>query len=69
LPKRTAFWDFDIVAGYRFPKRNAKMKLIMKSILNEKFDYHGAGDHVDQRATPETLSDCPPYYPMKWLFD
>jgi tetratricopeptide (TPR) repeat protein len=61
LEDREDFWNFDIVTGYRFPNRYGKIELILKNLLNEKFDYYDAGYHVDEIATPQ-------YWPDRQVF-
>jgi tetratricopeptide (TPR) repeat protein len=58
---REDFWNFDVVTGYRLPKRYGKFELIIKNLLDEKFDYYDAGFHVDESATPS-------YWPDRQVF-
>jgi outer membrane receptor protein involved in Fe transport len=47
------FWNFDIVAGYRFPNRYSKVELIVKNLLDEKYNYYDAGYSEDQMPNPQ----------------
>jgi tetratricopeptide (TPR) repeat protein len=55
------FWNFDLVTGYRFPKRYGKVELIVKNLLDEKFDYYDAGYNKDEMPNPQ-------YWPERQLF-
>jgi tetratricopeptide (TPR) repeat protein len=55
------FWNFDVVTGYRFPKRYGKVELIIKNLLDEKFNYYDAGYSEDQMPNPQ-------YWPERQLF-
>jgi tetratricopeptide (TPR) repeat protein len=58
---REEFWNFDIVTGYRFPKRFGKVEIIVKNLFDETFDYYDAGYHIDEIATPQ-------YWPARQVF-
>jgi tetratricopeptide (TPR) repeat protein len=58
---RSDFWNFDVVTGFRFPKRYGKVELIIKNLLDEKFDYYDAGYSEDQMPNPQ-------YWPERQLF-
>lgn len=55
------FWNVDAVFGYRLPKRNGKIEIIAKNLLDEKFNYYDLSYYVSDILMPR-------YQPEKQLF-
>lgn len=55
------FWNVDLVAAYRFPKRHGKVEFAVKNLLDESFNYYDAGYHIDEMASPQ-------YWPERQVF-
>lgn len=58
---RSNFWNFDAVLGYRFPNRLGKAEIIVKNLLDEKFNYYDLDFHNEIFSEPR-------FQPKRQLF-
>jgi outer membrane receptor protein involved in Fe transport len=56
------FWNVDAVLGYRFPKRNGKIEIIVKNLLDKEFNYYDMSNFFVEE------SMMPQYQPVRQLF-